>query len=125
MTVVAAPFAFLAWSAVRSSIDAAGMEQKVRSSFRPVACEITSSSWTALQSRTGQTSTMVVSGYDVHAQYSYSVDGRPYVSRRIKPHYQTIPTLAEAEAFVARYPIRKAHTCHYDPTDPSVAFLEQ
>jgi len=32
---------------------------------------------------------MVVSGYDVHVEYSYSVNGQPYISKRIKPRYIT------------------------------------
>ena len=127
VAVVAAPFAFLAWSAWRSSAYDAAIQQKVRWSFESVPCAIRSSSWTELRSRrdTSSQSPMVVSGYDVHVEYAYSVDGHAYLSRRIRPRYQTIATLPEVQAFMARYPARKSHTCYYDPADPSVAFLEQ
>ena len=67
----------------------------------------------------------VVSGYDVHVEYSYSVAGQSYSSRRIKPRYKTIGTLPQAQAFVARYPVHAGRTCYYDPSDPSLAFLEK
>jgi hypothetical protein len=125
VAVVAAPFLFLAWSAWRSTVYDAAMEQKVRSSFESVPCEITSSYWTQLQGRSSTNQAAPISGYDVHVEYSYSVDGHAYVSQRIKPRYKTIGSLPEAEAFIARYPARKRHTCYYDPDKPSVAFLEQ
>jgi hypothetical protein len=124
VALVAAPLVFLAWSAWRSSVYDAAMERRVRSSFESVPCEIKSSSWTELRSRTSGTS-QTVSGYDVHVEYSYSVDGHAYVSRRIRPRYQTVATRPEAQAFIARYPARKSLTCYYDPDNPSVAFLEQ
>ena len=128
IAVVAAPFLFLAWSAWQSTLYDAAMQQKVKSSFESVPCEIKSSSWTTVQTKqngAGQTSSMFISGYDVHAEFSYSVDGQPYLSRRIKPRYQYLRTQAEAEAFVARYPVRQAQSCYYDPANPSMAFLEQ
>ena len=125
VAVVAAPFVFLAWSAWRSMAYDAAMEKRVRSSFESVPCEIKSSSWSVVHSKRDGSSQTVISGYDVHVEYSYSVDGHDYLSRRIRPRYKTIPTLPEAEAFVARYPVRKSHTCYYDPDKPSLAFLEQ
>src|SRR6187431_3293332 len=88
VAVVAAPFLFLAWSAWRSSVYDAAMEKRVRSSFLPVACEVKSSSWEEVRTKqngAGQMTTTFVSGYDVHVEYSYAVDGQPFVSRRIKP----------------------------------------
>jgi hypothetical protein len=133
VAIVATPFVFLAWSAWRSSVDSAAMTEKVRSSFHPVACEIKSATWSELRSspggvtRTGngQPTITVVSGYDAHVEFSYSINGQAFLSRRISPHYGTIPTRPELDAFLARYQVRPGYTCYYDPANPSVAFLEQ
>jgi hypothetical protein len=133
IAIVAAPFAFLAWSAWQSSVDSAAMTKKVRSSFRPVPCEIKSATWSELRSSPGgvtrtdnsQATITVVSGYDAHVEFSYAIDGHPYLSRRISPHYRTIPTRPELDAFLARYQVHPGYTCYYDPANPSVAFLEQ
>ena len=130
VTVVAAPFAFLAWSAWRSSVYDAALEQRVRTSFQPVECDIKAVSWTELRSRPSggggsQSAATVVSGYDLHVEFAYEIKEQPYLSRRIRPRYQTIPTRAEVDAFLARYPVRAGYTCYYDPDKPSMAFLER
>jgi hypothetical protein len=121
VAAVAAPFVFLIWSAWRSSVYDAEMEQRVRSSFLPVACEIQSSSWGELRGRRPSDTI----SYVVHVEYTYSVDGQAYSSRRIKPRPRMIHTRQDAQAFVIRYPARAGRTCYYDPSNPSLAFLEQ
>jgi hypothetical protein len=126
VAVVAAPFVFLIWSAVRSTLYDADMEERVRASFQPIACDVKSVSYTELRGRTstGATSS-AVSGYDVHVEYAYSVDGQAYVSKRIAPRYRSMHTLSEAQTFVTRYQRVPANTCYYDPSNPSVAFLQK
>lgn len=56
-----------------------------------------------------------------HVRYEYAVDGRTH---RGQLRYER-RRIAHVEDLLARYPVGKAITLHYDPADPARSVLEQ
>ncbi|MGB8353436.1 MAG: DUF3592 domain-containing protein [Chthoniobacteraceae bacterium] len=54
--------------------------------------------------------------------YSYEVDGKAYTSTKVSPA-EAVPA-KETDPILSRYPVQTPVTVHYQPSDPSIAFLE-
>ena len=59
--------------------------------------------------------------------YTYSVDGRPYQSYRLRAGDDTgqIRVIGDASRTLERYPVGSNVTVYYDPEDPANAALER
>jgi hypothetical protein len=59
--------------------------------------------------------------------YSYSVDGHPYQSHRVRAGDETgqIKVIGDASSMLDRYPVGSNVTVYYDPDDPANAALER
>ncbi len=59
-----------------------------------------------------------------HVLYRYAVAGRDYVSGGVEPYDFGMQNSAGAARMKARHPVGARAEIVYDPTDPSVAYLE-
>ena len=57
--------------------------------------------------------------------YSYSVNGKTFISNRIAFETYSTPQKGKALAIANRYPADKTITVYYDPADPNSAVLEK
>lgn len=93
-----------------------------RDEFEPVTARVREAELETDSGRTGGTSTT----YVPEVTYEYTVNGETYVDDNLYPGPATAGSSAEAEQreILNEYPEGATVEAYYDPTDPTVSFLE-